>query len=243
MSQDNFRHENDPSLNRRSEGKATRRNSTEGKPFTGFTSPYKKLNEQQLLEKKQQCDNRTCKRNFTGFTSSRGGEAEDNSSSGRRHTLASMRKCRYSDEYKPRDLITSSFNNRAFETRSRWHHSTPKALASRPDSKSDRFNDPHTSSQKHKCTKKAETNICDSKSVKRMNEESVYGKVSWAHDTPAEQRGQMNFEKPMNPSEFREQCRKTYLQATAERRRNAEIGLWGKCEWATYDRGSRRKLR
>ncbi len=44
-----------------------------------------------------------------------------------------------------------------------------------------------------------------------------------------------NYEQPMDPKTFREECRKAYLEATAQRQRNAEMSVWGRCNWATYD--------
>ncbi len=44
-----------------------------------------------------------------------------------------------------------------------------------------------------------------------------------------------NYEQPMDPKTFREECRKAYLEAAAQRQRNAEMSVWGRCNWATYD--------
>lgn len=47
--------------------------------------------------------------------------------------------------------------------------------------------------------------------------------------------GYEKYEQPMDPNRFREECRKTYIEASAQRQRNAEMSLWGRCDWATYD--------
>lgn len=44
------------------------------------------------------------------------------------------------------------------------------------------------------------------------------------------------YERPMDPRAFREECRKAYMEAAAARQRNAEMSVWGRCSWATYDK-------
>lgn len=45
-----------------------------------------------------------------------------------------------------------------------------------------------------------------------------------------------HYERPMDPRAFREECRKAYMEAAAARQRNAEMSVWGRCSWATYDK-------
>lgn len=63
-------------------------------------------------------------------------------------------------------------------------------------------------------------------------------KVAWQYNIPHDNNTNQiceKYERPMDPKEFKEQCRKAYLQAAEERKRNAEMSVWGKCNWAIYD--------
>lgn len=62
-------------------------------------------------------------------------------------------------------------------------------------------------------------------------------KPAWEYDVPPEATtiSYEKFEQPMDPKEFKEECRRSYLEAAAARQRNADLSVWGKCAWATYD--------
>lgn len=63
------------------------------------------------------------------------------------------------------------------------------------------------------------------------------GNISWQYDIP-ESNNQIceKYERPMDPKEFKEQCRRAYLQNAEDRKRNAELSVWGKCDWASYEK-------
>lgn len=54
-------------------------------------------------------------------------------------------------------------------------------------------------------------------------------------DNEACQPGQHVNEQALSPQTFKRECQKAYKEARAQRMRNLEEGLYGKCDWATFD--------
>lgn len=68
----------------------------------------------------------------------------------------------------------------------------------------------------------------------------ISSKVSWQYDLPTQDASSNQicekYERPMDPKEFKEQCRKAYLQNAQDRKRNADLSVWGKCDWAVFEK-------
>lgn len=240
MSKGYKKRENDSFPNQRGERKIRRNESKQPKPFTGFTSPYRRLNEQALMQKKESDSSHREKR----FASHR----NEPPSWENRRAFTPMTPTGHSSR------IDAALSNKNFEHRfpstSPYIGTAAVAATKTPNTDLRHYNNwrgEHEKEKYHshsninpwsdKYARQTENFINENKAMKRLNEESVYGKVSWEYNVPQDDSNcGKNYEKPMDPKEFREQCRRAYVRAAEERQRNAELSVWGKCDWATYDR-------
>lgn len=206
-------------LARRPEERRSRRNeSGKSKPFTGFTSPYRRLNEQALLQKTQQqhdTGRHSSKRSI--FSSpSRIGDYRHSQSLDNPHRRRYDRK-RF-DSGAPRSNTSSRYDSYKYPP-------PPKSAYDSYRSNYDPWNSKLSRELEH-------NNRYASRTSRRERDDSS--------DRRAEQWDSCNrgrdFEAPMDPREFEQQCKQAYLRAAQERQRNADMSVWGKCDWATYDR-------
>ncbi len=247
MSRGNFHRETDFPTQTHSRGehrKVRQNDSKQSKPFTGFTSPYKRLNEEAWLQKNHADSSDREKQRFS----------RDRHATRNQERRDFARNPVPASPARSKDFLRNvapdagrarpeSYRRKAYDPQ---FPQTGSAQFAAPHAREyDRFRD---DSDKYNAIsmnspwnsrEPIRSGHRDSRFVKRLNDNAVYGKVSWEYDVPqdfADGRYNKNYEKPMDPKEFREQSRLAYLRAAQERRRNAELSVWGKCDWATYDK-------
>jgi len=227
----------------RGERKSRRTEPGKAKPFTGFTSPYRRLNEQALMQKSQDSHKRLgreASRWENHFTPTGHSRPE--------HSRPELSRTEHSrpDLSRPDHRPEGHRSDSRRESRGFEHRLAASSPYSKTDLRPYNWRGELDKDKYHshsninpwsdKYARQTENFISENKAMKRLNEESVYGKVSWEYDVPQDESAGKNYEKPMDPKEFREQCRRAYVRAAEERQRNAELSVWGKCDWATYDR-------
>ncbi|XKL66037.1 hypothetical protein PGB90_009457 [Kerria lacca] len=239
MSRRNFKRENDSLINRGNE-RRLKRNESKPKPFMGFTSPYRRLNEQALFQKNQTDVTRERRRFSNGLTNSYPNETR-NSRGNFIPTTPHKKESKNSSMPNKHKYKSEQFN-RSFDSRPSYNYEESRTykdnINHRNDNEKDKFHSySNINPWNDKYMKETENTIRQNKKMKKLNEDSVYGKVNWEYNISKDQVDNgKDFEKPMDPKEFREQCHKAYLRAAEERQRNAELSVWGKCNWATYDK-------
>lgn len=167
-------------------------------------------------------------------------EQHEPESSHRSHYETASDHQRYRSTPRPY-LNSNSDRSRPDDPRNQYRHREEYGTSYRPEV-SGTYRDSHLDrQQEHKPYlgnrhRRTETDA-NNHDYRPRRDNPIHTKTVWEYDVPSEANTVCSekFEQPMDPKEFKEQCRKSYLEAAAARQRNANMSVWGKCDWATYD--------